>query len=110
MRAAAAACRIGTTPARLVEHLEVQKERGRFVTDADMRVAGLENVWALGDHASIKNAFDNPPSPPTGQFAEREARQAAVNLVSVLRGQPTRPFDRKALGQLCSSGGTAGSA
>jgi NADH:ubiquinone reductase (H+-translocating) len=106
IRAATVVCTIGTTPARLVEHLEVQKERGgRIVTDDDMRVVGFRNVWALGDCAYIKNAFDHQPSPPTGQFAEREGRQAAANIVRVLRGQPTRPFYFKALGQLCSIGG-----
>jgi NADH dehydrogenase len=103
--AATVVCTIGTTPARLVEHLEVKKERGRIVTDGDMRVAGFQNVWAVGDCAYIKNGFDNQPSPPTGQFAEREGRQAAANIVRVLRGQPTRPFYFKALGQLCSIGG-----
>jgi NADH dehydrogenase len=105
IHAATVVCTIGTTPARLVDHLEVQKERGRIVTDADMRVPGLQNVWAIGDCAHIQNAFDNQPSPPTGQFAEREGRQAAANIVRVLRGQPTRPFHFKPLGQLCSIGG-----
>jgi NADH dehydrogenase len=70
-----------------------------------MRVSGLQNVWAVGDCAYITNAFDHQPSPPTGQFAEREGRQAAANIVRVLRGEPTRPFFFKQLGQLCSIGG-----
>jgi NADH dehydrogenase len=105
IRAATVVCTIGTTPARIVERLDVQKERGRIVTDADMRVTGLKNVWAVGDCASITNAFNNEPSPPTGQFAERQGRQAASNIVRVLRGEPTRPFYFKPLGQLCSIGG-----
>jgi NADH dehydrogenase len=103
IRAATVVCTIGTTPARIVERLDVRKERGRIVTDADMRVTGLQNVWAVGDCASITNAFNNEPSPPTGQFAEREGRQAAANIVRVLRGEPTRPFYFKPLGRLCSS-------
>ena len=105
IRAATVVCTIGTTPAYIVERLNVRKERGRIVTDADMRVTGLQNVWAVGDCAHIKNAFNNEPSPPTGQFAEREGRQAAANIVRVLRGEPTRPFYFKPLGQLCSIGG-----
>jgi NADH:quinone reductase (non-electrogenic) len=105
LRAATVVCTIGTTPSPIVQHLEVQKERGRLVTDANMRVAGLQNVWAVGDCAWITNAFDNKPSPPTAQFAEREGRQAAENIVRVLHGQPTRPFSFKPLGQLCSIGG-----
>jgi NADH dehydrogenase len=105
IRAATVVCTIGTTPAHIVERLDVRKERGRIVTDADMRVTGLQNVWAVGDCALIKNAFNNEPSPPTGQFAERQGRQAAANIVRVLRGEPTRPFYFKPLGQLCSIGG-----
>jgi NADH dehydrogenase len=103
--AATVVCTIGTTPDRIVDQLDVRKERGRIVTDADMRVAGLQNVWAVGDCAYIQNAFNNEPSPPTGQFAEREGRQAAANIARVLRGEPTRPFYFKPLGQLCSIGG-----
>ena len=105
IRGGTVVCTIGTTPARIVAELDVRKERGRIVTDADMRVSGLQNVWAVGDCAYITNAFDKQPSPPTGQFAEREGRQAAANIVRVLRGEPTHPFFFKQLGQLCSIGG-----
>jgi NADH:ubiquinone reductase (H+-translocating) len=105
IRAATVVCTIGTTPARVVERLDVKKERGRIITDADMRVCGLQNVWALGDCAYITNAFNNEPSPPTAQFAERQGRQAAANIVRVLRHEPTQPFHFKPLGQLCSIGG-----
>jgi NADH dehydrogenase len=70
-----------------------------------MRIEGQVNAWAVGDCALIVNAFDNKPSAPTGQFAERQGRQAALNLVRLLKGEPTRPFRFKALGQLCSIGG-----
>ncbi len=105
IRAATVICTIGTTPAQIVEHFDVRKERGRIVTDADMRVSGLPNVWAIGDCAYTKNAFDQKPSPTTGQFAERQGRQAAANIARVLRGEPTHPFYFKPLGQLCSIGG-----
>ena len=104
LRAATVVCTIGTTPSPLVQHVDVKKERGRLVTDPDMRVSGLPNIWAVGDCAYITNAFDNNPAPPTAQFAEREGRQAAENIVRVLHGQPTRPFHFRPLGQLCSIG------
>ena len=70
-----------------------------------MRLKGQSNVWAIGDCAVIVNALNGQPSPTTGQFAEREGRQCAENIVRVLRGQPTRPFAFKLLGELCSIGG-----
>src|SRR5260370_26652376 len=98
-------CTIGTAIAPLVQHLDVPKERGRIRTAPEMRIEGQTNAWAIGDCALIVNSFDNKPSAPTGQFAERQGRQAALNLVRILKGEPTKPFRFKALGQLCSIGG-----
>jgi len=99
------ACTIGTAPSPTIQALDVPKEHGRIRTTADMRIEGQTNAWAIGDCAYIVNAFDNKPSPTTAQFAERQGRQAALNLVRVLKDQPTQPFRFKALGQLCSIGG-----
>jgi NADH:ubiquinone reductase (H+-translocating) len=98
-------CTIGTSISPLVQHLDVPKERGRIRTAPEMRIEGQTNAWAIGDCALIVNSFDNKPSAPTGQFAERQGRQAALNLVRILKGEPTKPFRFKALGQLCSIGG-----
>jgi NADH:ubiquinone reductase (H+-translocating) len=98
-------CTIGTTPTALVQNLNVPKEKGRIRTAPEMRIEGQTNAWALGDCAFIINDFDKKPSPTTGQFAERQGRQAALNLVRILHGEPTKPFSFKALGQLCSIGG-----
>lgn len=98
-------CTIGTTPSRLVDALACAKERGRLLTGPDMRLTGSNTVWAIGDCAQIVNAFDGKTSAPTGQFAERQGRQAALNIARVLRGEPTTPFSFRPLGQLCSIGG-----
>ena len=105
IRGATVLCTIGTMVSPVVERLAVPKTGGRVRTDPDMRLAGCRNAWAIGDCAWIVNAHDGAPSPPTGQFAERQGRQAAENLVRVLRGEPTRPFWFRHLGQLCSIGG-----
>ena len=105
LKGATVVCTIGTAISPLVQNLDVPKERGRVRTSPDMRIEGQSNVWAIGDCALIVNAFDNKPSAPTGQFAERQGRQAALNLTRVLKGQPTQPFRFKVLGQLCSIGG-----
>ena len=105
LKGATVVCTIGTTISPIVDRLNVTKERGRIRTVPDMRIEGQTNAWAIGDCALVVNAFDNKPSPPTAQFAERQGRQAALNLVRVLRSEPTQPFRFKALGQLCSIGG-----
>jgi NADH dehydrogenase len=98
-------CTIGSTTAPVIERLDAAKEKGRLLTEPDMRLRGSANAWAIGDCAAILNAIDGLPSPPTGQFAERQGRQCADNIIRVLQDEPTRPFAFKILGQLCSIGG-----
>lgn len=98
-------CTVGNAPAKVVEALDAQEERGRLLTETDMRVRGHNNVWAVGDCAVITNGYDGSTCPPTGQFAERQGRQAAHNIVRVIKGEDTKPFYFKPLGQLCAIGG-----
>lgn len=104
LRGATIVCTIGTTAPLLAHRLDVPKERGRLLTDPDMRVHGTTNLWAVGDCAHIVNAYDGQVSPTTGQFAERQGRQAAENIIRVQQGQATRPFSYRPLGQLCGIG------
>jgi len=105
LQGATIVCTIGTATSPIVQGLDVPKERGRIRTTPEMRIEGQTNAWAVGDCAYIINAFDNKPAAPTGQFAERQGRQAALNLVRIVNGEATKPFHFKALGQLCSIGG-----
>ncbi len=105
VKGATTVCTIGTTMAPMVERLQAAKERGRLLTEPDLRLRGRATVWAVGDCAHLVNAYDGKPSPPTGQFALRQGRQAAENILRALQGQPSRPFFFKPLGQLCSIGG-----
>ena len=105
LKGATIVCTIGTATSPIVQALDVPKERGRIRTTPEMRIEGLTNAWAIGDCAYIINAFDNKPAAPTGQFAERQGRQAALNLIRIVNGEATKPFHFKALGQLCSIGG-----
>jgi len=97
-------CTIGSGPNPLVQSLELPKERGRLVVDPDMRVPGVNGLWALGDCAAVPNARDGAISPPTAQFADRQARLLAANIAAVTRGKVTRAFSYKPLGQLSSIG------
>jgi NADH dehydrogenase len=97
-------CTIGTAPNPLVAGLSLPRERGRIVTAPDMSVPGIEGVWALGDCAAVPNARDGKVSPPTAQFADRQARVLARNIVARLSGRPTEAFSYKPVGQLSSIG------
>jgi NADH dehydrogenase len=98
-------CTVGSSSAPVTERLQVAKEKGRIITDPDMRVRGQKNVWAIGDCSYTMNAQNGQPSPTTGQFAERQGRQCAQNVLRVVRGETTKPFYFKQLGELCAIGG-----
>ena len=96
---------VGGAPAPMVAGLNAPKEKGRLTTGPDLRLKGLSNVWAVGDCAWIINGESGEVSPTTGQFAEREGRQCAQNILQMLNGEATKPFRFKLLGELCSIGG-----
>lgn len=105
IRASTVVCTIGTRPLPMLEKLNAQKDGPRLVTEPDMSLPGHKNVWAIGDCAAIINAFDGKLAPPVGQFAEREGKQVAMNIVARLSNQPTQPFSHQSQGSLCSIGG-----
>lgn len=97
-------CTIGTMPNSLVTDSPLPKEKGRVKVNADMSVPGFDGVWAVGDCAAVPNKLDGKLSPPTAQFADRQARQLAANISARLRGAPTREFSFKPVGQLSTIG------
>jgi NADH dehydrogenase len=100
---------IGTGPHPLVETLGLDMHWGRIRTDRFMRVPGQEGVWALGDAALIP-LVDNPAEDPahyatqTAQFAVREGRQLADNIVAKIDGKELKPFAYTSKGSLASLG------
>jgi len=97
-------CSVGTAPVALLKKIGLPLERGRLKTEPDMRVTGTANVWAFGDCAAVPNAWNGEISPPTAQFALRQAKQLAANLVRVHRGEATRPFHFRPQGLLATIG------
>jgi NADH:ubiquinone reductase (H+-translocating) len=97
-------CAIGTAPSPLIKSTGLPMEHNRLKTDPDMRVVGASNVWAFGDCAAVPNAWNGQTSPPTAQFALRQANQLAANLVRVHRKEPTKPFRFRPQGLLATIG------
>ncbi len=75
-------------------------ERGRVRVDETLRVAGRDDVWALGDCAAVPNArTPGALDPPTSQHALRQARRLAKNLTG-----PAKPYGYRMLGQVATLG------
>lgn len=103
---------IGNAPSPLMRSLPVPLEHGRIVVDRCLRVEGLEDVWALGDNAKIPLGDPADPNvayaPPLAQFAVREAKALARNILDHLQGKQPQPFEYRSLGTMASLGGRAG--
>jgi NADH:ubiquinone reductase (H+-translocating) len=100
---------IGNGPNALVASLGLDMHWGRIKTDRCMRVSGHDGVWALGDAADIpmvEHPGEEPSdyAPPTAQFAVREGRQLAQNLIAKRTGRPLKAFAYTSKGSLASLG------
>jgi NADH dehydrogenase len=95
----------GARPSPLLASLPVARDRrGAVVVDPTLAVAGRPGVWAAGDCAAVPDARTGRPCPPTAQFALREGRQLARNVLAALRGERPAPFRFRSLGALCVIG------
>ncbi len=100
---------IGNGPHRLVEALGLDMKWARIKTDRFMRVPGHDGVWALGDAALIPMVEEPGEDPAhyatqTAQFAVREGRQLADNILAKLDGKQLKPFAYTSKGSLASLG------
>ena len=92
----------GNGPTPLVAGLDVPKDRAqRLLTDACFRVAGRDDLFAVGDCAVI----DGNSLPPTAQAAQQAGTHLARVLNSMAKGAEPAPFKYKHQGMLAYIGG-----
>ena len=94
---------VPSSPNPIVDRLNFPKEKGRLKVDGSLAVEGTNNVWAMGDCALLKMK-DGGVCPPTAQFAIRQAKTAAHNIVASIRGGEREEFHFKELGKLGALG------
>lgn len=96
---------VGNAPHPVVAALQAPTdERGWIRPDATFAVPGLDNVWALGDCASIPDPHTGEPVPATAQHAVREGSHLASNILATLGGRRVTNFRYEAKGMLVSLG------
>ena len=95
---------IGTTPHHFTQNEQLPINRGKICVEADMSVVNNNELWALGDCAIVPNNYNDTISPPTAQFADRQARLLAKNIVRKLKGKATENFSYRPMGMLASIG------
>jgi len=77
-----------------------QGKNGRLLVQPDLRVEGTERIFAAGDMALDQRS----PSPQLAQPAIQEGRHAAAQIVHLLRGEPTEPFEYHDKGTMATIG------
>ena len=94
---------VPSLPNPLIEATDLPKEKGRIKTDVSLQVEGKDDVWALGDCALVPH--DNGGyCPPTAQYAIRQAKVTAHNIIATIEHLKKKEFHFKALGMLGALG------
>ncbi|HEY2805119.1 MAG TPA: NAD(P)/FAD-dependent oxidoreductase [Gemmatimonadales bacterium] len=89
----------------LARKLGAVDNKGRVITTPAMRIAGHDEIWALGDSAAVPDAKTGGESaPPTAQHVLRQARTLSRNITAALEGGHLRPFSHGNLGMLAGLG------
>ena len=76
---------------------------GRIKTDANFRVQGFTDVFAVGDCTNVAEASGRG-LPMLAQVAEKEGKLLGTNIALALAGKPLEQFVFKPQGQLVSLG------
>jgi len=102
---------VGAGANPVLRSLDAIKDRGRVKVDRTLLLEGQSRAWALGDCAAVpdpKARQHGQYVPPTAQFALREGRTVARNVIAAMEGRPPQAFTFAGLGQLVSLGGHTG--
>jgi NADH:ubiquinone reductase (H+-translocating) len=100
----------GVAGSPLMATLGLPLDRGRLLTDAQMRAD--EDVWAVGDAAAVPDLARRPaagePAPvtaPTAQHAQRQGNVVGYNIAASLGHGRPRAYRHKDLGLVADLGG-----
>ncbi len=107
----------GVAPNPLMGTLGLPTTKGRLQVDADLRVPGHPEVYALGDAASVPDLTkstdsdgDRPTCPPTAQHAMRQGPVVAGNVIADVRSQARSDYRHHDLGLVVDLGGSTAAA
>ncbi|WP_329377405.1 NAD(P)/FAD-dependent oxidoreductase [Streptomyces sp. NBC_01716] len=97
----------GVVASPLVGTFDAEKVHGRLAVSPELRVTGLDGVFALGDAAAVPDLTKGGDAicPPTAQHALRQGRKAADNVIATVRRQPLLRYEHKDLGLVVDLGG-----
>jgi len=95
----------GVKPPSMLAGSDLPVDRGgRVLVEPDLRVQGQDRAFCLGDASSLEDPATGRPYPPLGQVAFQQGGQCANNLVRLLKGKDSKPFNYFNFGALVSVG------
>jgi NADH dehydrogenase len=77
---------------------------GRVLADSDLKVEGHDDIYVIGDVASVRNPRDNSVLPMLAQVAIQEGPCVARNIAREANGLPAEPFVPHLRGEFVSVG------
>ena len=99
---------VGNGPRTFSKNLGLELQRGKIAVDQFLRVPSCKNVWCVGDAALIplapNDSGETRYAPPTAQYAVREARVVAKNIVASRESKRLQSFAYQPKGSLVSLG------
>lgn len=97
----------GVVASPLIATLGAETVHGRLKVSPELKVPGLDGVFALGDAGAVPDLAKGGDAicPPTAQHALRQGRTAADNVIATVRNQPLRRYEHKDLGLVVDLGG-----
>ena len=90
---------VGTAPNPLLVKIALEKDyRGRVVLDETLAVPERPGMWAVGDCAAVPDVREGGTCPPTAQYAMRQAKHVARNILASINGEGLSIFSYRNLG------------
>lgn len=109
---------IGSSVSGIIKKSKIKLKYGKIITKGTLQVSDYDNVWAIGDAALIPNESSKNFSdckeknimyaPPTAQFAVRQGKLLAKNIVSTIKLGEPKNFTYLSKGSLASLGSRKG--
>jgi NADH:ubiquinone reductase (H+-translocating) len=95
---------VPSSPHPIIDGLDLPKgKNGRLICNGQLEVENAPGLFAVGDCGQIPTP-DGKVSPPTAQYATRQARVAAENIIADIRGGAKKTFAFNELGQMGALG------
>lgn len=95
----------GTTPVPLGGPLPECDRLGGFRVTPELRVEGVDRLFAIGDAAALHDHRSGEPYPRVAPIAISQGVRAAANLESLVLGRPLEAYHAHHAGKIVSLGG-----